>query len=99
VWLALGVAAGQASGQTSAPIAGVVTDAFEPIQLVAFDTAAPRGDVAPEPPEVIPPPRGADGGEDATAEPQTAAEKLAPGESQLTDDEKRERINQIFGIR
>jgi phosphate-selective porin OprO and OprP len=86
VWLALGLAAGQASGQTSAPIAGVVTDAFEPIQLVAFDSAAPRGEVAPEPPEVIPPPRTADGGEAAAPEPQTAEEKLAPGESQLTDD-------------
>jgi phosphate-selective porin OprO and OprP len=81
--LALAATSSPRAAEPAATIAGVVTDAFEPIRLVASDLPEPtgRGDVAPERPEEIsiPPAPEPD-------EPETEQEKLKSGESQLTDD-------------
>ena len=80
--LALAATSSPRAAEPAATIAGVVTDAFEPIRLVASDLPEPtgRGDVAPERPEEIsiPPAPEPD-------EPETEQE-LKADESQLTDD-------------
>lgn len=81
--LAMALTSSPRAAEPAATIAGVVTDAFEPIRLVASNLLEPTGggDLASELPEEISVPTAPE-----PDEPETEQGKLEAGESQLTDD-------------